>query len=199
MNDDDARTVRKPRADGQRNRARLLASARAVFSTAGTEASLEALARHAGVGIATLYRHFPTRESLFEAVYRHEVEQLAACAEELTLRADMKPIECLRRWLHASVAFVATKKGMLSSLALAAPSSPDLAATSFEALTRALRLLLRRAADAGEIRGDIGPEELLRTVFGICYMHDRPDWQDGVLRLIDVFVDGLRIPAARGG
>src|SRR5579862_9001070 len=113
-----AKTSRKPRADSVRNRERLLEAAKAVFSVGGPDASLEAVARRAEVGIGTLYRHFPTREALFEAVYRHEVEQLADLAEPL--QTAVAPAEALRRWLHAIVALVATKKGMSAALALAA-------------------------------------------------------------------------------
>src|ERR1700758_5574726 len=116
-----AKDVRKPRADALRNRDRVLEAAKAVFSAGGSEASLEAVARHAGVGIGTLYRHFPTREALFEAVYRREVEQLADLAEQL--KTETSPVEALRRWLRSNVEFVATKKGMSAALALAVNSS----------------------------------------------------------------------------
>src|ERR1700741_4179466 len=100
---------RKPRSDALRNRERLLDAAKAVFSAGGAEASLEAVARHADVGIGTLYRHFPTREALYEAVYRREVEQLGELAEQL--KSEAAPVDALRRWLRANVEFVATKKG----------------------------------------------------------------------------------------
>src|ERR1700753_2005993 len=122
--------VRKPRADAVRNRERVLESAKAIFSAGGSEASLEAVARHAGVGIGTLYRHFPTREALFEAVYRREVEQLVDLADELKLEPD--PVEALRRWMRSSVEFVATKKGMSAALALVVHGSSDLAAYSLD-------------------------------------------------------------------
>jgi AcrR family transcriptional regulator len=181
---------RKPRADAIRNRERVLEAAKAVFSLGGPEASLEAVARRAGVGIGTLYRHFPTREALFEAVYRREVEQLVDLAKDLAANTD--PVEALRRWLRANVEFIATKKGMAAALAMAAHSSSGLVAYSLDRLTRAVGELLERAVAAGEIRADIGPEDLLRTFVGICYAHDRPGWQEKVLRLIDVFIDGLR-------
>lgn len=184
------KTTRRPRTDALRNREQLLAAAKAVFSAGGPEASLEAVARRAGVGIGTLYRHFPTREALFEAVYRHEVEQLADLAEQL--KAEVAPVEALRRWLRSNVEFVATKKGMAAALALAAPGPSELSAYSLERLTKALGILLERAAAAGEIRGDIDPEDLLRTLVGMCIIHDRPGWQTSVLRLVDVFIDGLR-------
>jgi AcrR family transcriptional regulator len=181
---------RKTRADAIRNRERVLEAAKAVFSQGGPEASLETVARRAGVGIGTLYRHFPSREALYEAVYRHEVEQLVQLAGHL--EAETTPVEALRRWLQAGVEFMATKKGMAAALAMAAQGSPDLVAYSLDRLTGAVGELLQRAAAAGEIRADIDPEDLLRTLVGMCYAHDRPGWQAKVLRLVDVFIDGLR-------
>ena len=160
-----------------------------MFSAGGPDASLEAVARHAGVGIGTLYRHFPTREALFEAVYRREVEQLADLAEQL--KAEASPVEALRRWLRSNVEFVATKKGMSAALALAVSSTSELSTYSFERLTKAVGALLDRAVAAGEIRADISSEDLLRALVGMCYLHDQPGWQASVLRLLDVFVDGL--------
>src|SRR6202166_1252380 len=119
-----AAIVRKPRADAIRNRERVLEAAKAVFSAGGPEASLEAVAKTAGVGIGTLYRHFPTREALFDAVYRHEAQQLAASAERL--QKEKKPVEGLRQWMHSLVKFVATKKGMSTALALAISKDSDL-------------------------------------------------------------------------
>jgi AcrR family transcriptional regulator len=185
-----ARRARKPRADSARNRERVLQAARAVFAAGGPAASLEAVARQAGVGVGTLYRHFPTREALFEAVYRHEVEQLVELAGQPA--AELTPLEALRRWMHANVEFVATKKGMSAALAIAAHASPDLKASSMDRLEGALGTLLRRAADAGEIRTDISAEDVLRTIVGLSYTHDRPGWQGNVLRLLDVFLDGMR-------
>ncbi|MEW6644873.1 MAG: TetR/AcrR family transcriptional regulator [Pseudomonadota bacterium] len=186
-----AESSRKPRADALRNRERVLEAAKAVFSAGGADASLEAVAKHAGVGIGTLYRHFPTREALYEAVYRREVEQLGELAEELKDAAS--PVEALRQWLRSNVEFVATKKGMSAALQLAAQGSSELAAFSFERLTKAVGALLARAVAAGEIRADVGPEDLLRALVGMCYLHDQPGWQASVLRLLDVFVDGLRV------
>jgi AcrR family transcriptional regulator len=184
-------TVRKPRADAVRNRERVLDAAKVVFNTGGPEASLEAVARHAGVGIGTLYRHFPTREALFEAVYRREVQQLGELSEQL--KNDISPVDALRRWLRCTVELVATKKGMLAALALAAYNSPELYADTFARLTSAADTLLKRAVAAGEIRSDIGSDDLLRALIGMCYMHDQPGWQKSVMRLLDVFVDGLRV------
>lgn len=189
--DDRADPIRKPRADAVRNRERVLEAAKAVFNAGGPDASLEAVARRAGVGIGTLYRHFPTREALFEAVYRREVEQLGVLAEQLKGAND--PVDALRRWLRSNVQFVATKKGMSAALALTFQSSSELAAFSLDRLTKAVGSLLDRAIAAGEIRSDVSPQDLLRALVGMCYMHDQPGWRSSVLRLLDVFVDGLRV------
>src|ERR1700754_5352292 len=121
MKDSSAATVRRPRADAVRNRERVRAAAKAVFSAGGPEASLEAVARKAEVGIGTLYRHFPTRQDLFEAVYRREVQQLVELAGEL--RNAPAPGDALRYWLRSNVEFVATKKGMSAALALTVQGS----------------------------------------------------------------------------
>lgn len=188
-------TNRKPRTDAIRNRQRVLDAAKAVFSQGGPEASLAAVARHAGVGIGTLYRHFPTREALFEAVYRREVGQLVELAGRLETQTT--PLEALRRWMQAGVEFMATKKGMAAALAVAAHSSSDLAAYSIDQLTMALRELLQRAVAAGELCADIDPEDLLRALVGMCYLQDRPGWQAKVLHLVDIFLEGLRQPPHR--
>ncbi len=181
---------RRPRADSLRNRERILAAARTVFAASGPAGSLEAVAREAGVGIGTLYRHFPTRETLFEAVYRREVEQLVELAEQLG--TDLPPLEALRQWMHANVTFVATKKGMSTALAVAIHASSGLTAYSIDRLGRALERLLARAVAAKAIREDVTAEDILRTIVGLCYTHDRPGWQSNVRRLVDVFVDGMR-------
>jgi AcrR family transcriptional regulator len=191
----DRKTSRKPRADALRNRELVLEAAKTVFSAGGPEASLEAVAKSAGVGIGTLYRHFPTREALFEAVYRHEVQQLADLAERLTKKTP--PIEALRQWMRSIVKFVATKRGMSTALALAIATDSELVSYSSDQLTRAIGVLLEQAIAAGEIRSDVSPEDLLRAIVGMCYTYDQPGWQKNVLRLVDIFVDGLRNPHAK--
>src|ERR1700742_812538 len=134
------KVMRKPRADAVRNRDLVLEAAKSVFSAGGAEVSLEAVARTAGVGIGTLYRHFPTREALFEAVYRREVEHLADLAERLKDKDD--PLDALRQWMRSNVKFVATKKGMSQALALAAYKNSELFSYSYNSLTRAAGGLL---------------------------------------------------------
>ncbi|CCE04561.1 putative transcriptional regulator, TetR family [Bradyrhizobium sp. STM 3843] len=183
--------LRKPRADALRNRDRVLEAAKTVFSAGGAGASLEAVARQAGVGIGTLYRHFPTREDLFEAVYRREVEQLSELAE--ALKSEPSPVEALRHWLRSTVQFVATKKGMMAALAIVMNANSELAAYSHAHLTASINALLARAVEAGDVRSDVTADDLLRALIGMCYMHDQTGWQQSVLRLLDVFVDGLRV------
>jgi AcrR family transcriptional regulator len=184
----------RPRADAARNRERLLVAAKRVFSAGDSKASLEAVARTAGVGIGTLYRHFPTRESLYEAVYRREVDELAALAD--TLRSEAAPQEALRRWVEANIDFVATKKGMAAALTLAAHNK-DLSAYSFDRLTRAVGGLLDHARAAGALRAEVKPEDLLRALVGMCVIQDRPDWRKTVISLMNIFLDGLLRPATK--
>lgn len=181
---------RKPRADSLRNRELLLAAAKTIFAAKGPNGSLEAVARTAGVGVGTLYRHFPTRQALFEAVYRHEVEQLVDLAERL--ENELAPLPALRQWIRANIEFVATKKGMSAALAISVNATSDLKDYSIGRLSLAIGQLLQRAVEAGEIRDDIGAEDVLRTIVGLCYTHENSGWQGKVLRLVDVFVDGLK-------
>jgi AcrR family transcriptional regulator len=180
---------RRPRADALRNRERLIAAATQVFSAGGAQASLEAVARSAGVGIGTLYRHFPTRKALFEAVYRHEVDHLGELAERLA--RTVEPVDALRQWLHANLRLMATKKGMVEALQLAAYASPELKTYSLDRLTRALASILEAGVAAGRVRDDVTAGDLLKTVVGIVYADGAPDLAASA-RIVDVFVDGLR-------
>ncbi len=139
--------------------------------------------------VHTLYRHFPTREALFEAVYRHEVDQLFTFAQNPSRSAD--PVDGLRKWLKANVRLVATKKGMVEALQLGAHGSLELKTYSFDRLTTAIALLLDRGVAAGVFRSDVSPEELLHALVGIFYSQSAEKWQSGALRLVNVFVDGL--------
>lgn len=190
MGTEPTKTRRRLRADSIRNRELLLAAATEIFGGGGKQASLEAIARKAGVGIATLYRHFPAREDLFEAVYRHEVDHLGTLAEELAQEAE--PLEALRKWMHASVRLMATKKGMVDALQLATYGSSELKAYSSARMAGGIGLLLERGVAAGTIRDDVSAEDLLRAVVGIFYAQGTADWQPTALRLVDVLIDGLR-------
>jgi AcrR family transcriptional regulator len=173
-----------------RNREKLLEAATEIFGSGDQQATLEGVARRAGVGIGTLYRHFPTREALFEAVYRHEVEHLAALAEELVTHED--PVEGVRLWLHANVRLMSTKKGMVAALQLASFGSSELKAYSTARMAGAMGILINRAVAAGKIRDDVSPEDLMRAAVGIFYSQSSAEWQATALRLVDIIVDGLR-------
>lgn len=181
-------TARKPRADSQRNRERLIAVAKTAFAEVGADVSLEEIARRAGVGIGTLYRHFPTRDAMVEAVYRREVQQLADAAPRLLEAAA--PREALRQWLRLLVDYVATKKLMSSALGSLAGGQATLFAVSGARITDALTTLVNAAVDAGEIRSDVEPMDLVRAMWGFSLGGE--GWRLSALRLIDILMDGLR-------
>ena len=181
---------RKPRVDGIRNRERLMAAGKAGFAEMGPEVSLEEIARRAGVGIGTLYRHFPSRDAIVEAVYRREVEQLAGSANRLLM--DMAPGEALHAWMRLFVDYIATKKVIAPALGSIAGGVSELYATSGARIKDAVSLLVQRARESGDIRGDIDPTDVLRALFGITYGAVDPMWETGARRLIDILMDGLR-------
>ena len=156
---------------------------RRYSAPAAPDASLEAVAKRAGVGIGTLYRHFPTREALFEAVYRREVEQLSELAEQL--KSEVEPVEALRRWLRSNVEFVATKKGMSAALALAVARHVGILGVLDRPPDQGRRLPAR-SRDRGR-RNTLRhrPRDLLRALVGMCYMNDQPGWQASVLLCLD--------------
>jgi len=186
-----AGSPRKPRADGERNRERLMASAKAAFTEVGADVSLDEIARRAGVGIGTLYRHFPTRGALIEAVYRREVEQLAGAAARLL--GALPPGEALYQWMRLFVDYIATKKVVIAALGSMGGGSSELYAYSTAQLTGAMSMLLDRARLSHEIRPDVDPTDLLRALVGF-YGNAGPGWRESALRLIDLLMDGLRPP-----
>jgi len=188
-----AGSTRRPRADSQRNRRLLLEAAKAAFGEVGAQVSLEEIARRAGVGIGTLYRHFPTRGAIVEAVYRHEVRRLAVSATRLL--ASLAPGEALHQWMRLFVDYIATKKVIASALSSIVGATTDLYAQSGERIAGAMSLLVERAAAAGDIRPDVDPDDLLRALAGFTYGNASPKWQGSALRLIDILMDGLRPPA----
>jgi AcrR family transcriptional regulator len=184
--------ARKPRADCARNRQLLIDAAKAGFSEAGLNVSLEEIARRAGVGIGTLYRHFPSREEVVEAVYRREVEQLAEAVPQL-LEAS-PPAEALHQWMHLFVDYIATKRLIAPSLAAASAAGRNstLYASSLELITNAISTLVKRAVASGAVRNDIDPSDLLRAMVGVSYGNPDAGWQASARRLIDLLMDGLR-------
>jgi AcrR family transcriptional regulator len=182
--------ARKPRADCARNRQLLVDTAKEAFADVGLNVSLEEIARRAEVGIGTLYRHFPSREAVVEAVYRQEVEQLAQAVPQLL--KSLPPAEALHQWMHLFVDYIATKRLIAPSLAAVTSDTSDLRATSTELITQAVATLLKRAAETGAVRKDIAPSDLLRAMIGVSYGNPDEAWQASARRLIDVLMDGLR-------
>jgi AcrR family transcriptional regulator len=182
--------TRKPRADSARNRQLLMDAAKAGFSEIGLNVSLEEIARRAGVGIGTLYRHFPSREAVVEAVYRREVEHLAEAVPQLL---ETSPAgEALHKWMHLFVDYIATKRLIAPSLGAASSRSSTLYATSAELITRAISTLVKRAVASGDVRKDIDPPDLLRALVGVSYGNPDAGWEASARRLIDILMDGLR-------
>ena len=177
---------RPRRADARRNHDKLVAAARATFAEAGTSAPLEEVAEQAGVGIGTLYRHFPTRQALLEAVYVDEVEAIASAADDLS---ELPPWEALSQWLHQYVGFAATKRALTEALLEAAPES-DVLLSCRTAILSAGTGLLERAQQAGVVRPDANFVDVARMVSGIAVVPTAdPEQQD---RMLDLALDGLR-------
>jgi AcrR family transcriptional regulator len=184
------------RADAQRNRAKLLAAATVAFATDGEDVALEAIAARAGVGIGTLYRHFPNRDALIIAAYQNEVDALCAAPRELLthLPAD----QALQAWGERFADYIATKRAMGEALRSAAYDSPLFAATREEILG-ALRLLLEAGARDGTLRRGVDPNDVIRVINGIWHLPSGPQWREDVSRMLGLIVDGLRFGAARQG
>ena len=182
--------ARKPRTDAQRNRERILETAKKAFTRAGADASLDDIARETGVGPGTLYRHFPTRDALIEAVYRAEVEKLAGAAAGFA--EVMAPLEALRAWMRLFVDHIAEKQIIASALNSLAGGPLKLYEGSRGQIVRAFEVLVKRAIKSGGIRRDLDPFDLLRALIGVSYMASGPDWQESAKRLVDILIAGSR-------
>lgn len=181
---------RKPRTDAQRNRQRILEVAKEAFTRSGANASLDDIAKRAGVGAGTLYRHFPTRDALLEAVYRTEVEKLAAA--ERKFAETLPPIEALRAWMLLFVDYIAAKQIIASALDSLAGGPSKVFEASYAQVWEAIRALVKRAIKSGDIRRDLDPIDLLRALIGVAKMAPGPDWQQSARRLVDILVLGSR-------
>jgi AcrR family transcriptional regulator len=181
---------RKPRTDAQRNRERLLEVAKEAFTRSGGNASLDDIAKQAGVGPGTLYRHFPTREELLEAVYRTEVEKLAAA--ERKFAETLPPIEALRAWMLLFVDYIATKQIIAPALNTLVGGHSKVFESSYGQIWDAIRALVKRAIKSGDIRKDLDPIDLLRALIGVANVASSPDWQQSARRLVDILIIGSR-------
>lgn len=183
-------TTRPLRADAQRNRDRLLDVAVRALADGGADVTLEAIAREAGVGIGTLYRHFPTREALVEAAYRNELSRL--CDSVTDLLAELPPDRALRTWMDRFVDYATTKRGMGDALRAVIASGGNPFAHSRERLTGAISTLLVAGASAGTLRPDVDPQDVLVGLSGLSLATAEPDRRDQADRLLDLLMDGLR-------
>ncbi|WP_433087999.1 TetR/AcrR family transcriptional regulator [Dactylosporangium sp. CA-052675] len=181
---------RAPRADAARNRNQLLEVATRVFLSADTEPSMRAIAREAGVGIATLYRHFPTRESLVDAVYRDQVTRLTDGARELL--AELPPPAALRRWMELFGDWIATKNGMLDTLLTMIESGEIAHAQTQAQLLAAIDAILGAGRATGELRTDVTAEDIAAGLIGIFTVARPPEHRARAGRLLTIMMDGLR-------
>ena len=181
---------RKPRADAQRNRERLMEIAKAAFARGGAEVSLDDIAKAAGVGAGTLYRHFPTRDALIEAVYRAEVQALSDAAGRLA--AEHAPVAALRAWMRLFVDYIATKHLIAPALKSIVGGSSQLFAATGDQMREAIGGLVGRAVLSGDIRPDLDPFDLLRALVGVANVAASPDWEASAKRLVDILIAGSR-------
>ena len=182
--------ARRPRADATRNREQLLDVATRLFASAGTEPSMRAIANEAGVGIATLYRHFPTRESLVDAVYQDQVSRLTVGAHELLVQFD--PPAALRRWMDLFGDWIATKNGMLDTLLAMVESGEIAHAHTRTELLAAIDNILEAGRTTGQLRADVPAEDIAAALIGIFTVASSPDHSALAARLLDLLMEGLR-------
>jgi AcrR family transcriptional regulator len=182
---------RAPRADALRNRDKLVQIARTAFATAEDAVSLEGIAREAGVGIGTLYRHFPTREALVEAVYAAELDDVTGSVP--VLLRELPPDAALRAWMGRYAAFIATKRGMVDTLR-AGWASGRIAAptTTRERITAAIAAIMARGAEAGSLRADVDPQDVVALLLGVFLGTTAGNGSEQTERLLDLVMDALR-------
>ena len=182
--------LRKPRTDALRNRERILEVAKKAFTRFGAEASLDDIARQADVGAGTLYRHFPTRDALIEAVYRSEVEKMAAAGRKFA--ETMTPVEALRAWMLLFVDHIAAKQIIAPALNSVVGGATKLYEGSHGLIHGAIDALVKRAIKSGDIRKDLDPFDLLRALIGVSHIASGPGWQQSARRLVDILIKGSR-------
>lgn len=181
---------RSLRVDAQRNRERILEVAREAFTRLGADASLDEVAKQAGVGPGTLYRHFPTRDALIEAVFRSEVEKLAVAADRFA--ATLPPLDALRAWMLLFIDYIAAKHVIAPALNSIAGGPEKLYERNRTPVQEAIERLAQRAVENGDLRSDLVPFDLLRALIGVSYTASGPGWQESARRLVDVLIAGSR-------
>src|SRR5271168_1510599 len=181
---------RKPRADAQRNRERILEVAKEAFARHGANASLDDIAKQVGVGPGTLYRHFPRREELLQAVYRAELERLAEAEQKFS--QTMAPTDALRAWLLLFVDAIAAKQLIAPALNALLGDPKKVFEASYAKMHQAVRALVKRAIKNGDIREDLDPMDFLRALVGVANVASSPDWRQSARRLVDILIVGSR-------
>jgi AcrR family transcriptional regulator len=182
--------VRRPRADATRNRERILEVAKEAFTRHGAEASLDDIARQSGIGSGTLYRHFPTRDALIEAVYRSEVEKLAE--SERHLATTLPPLEALRAWMLLFIDHVATKQLIIPAMNTVAGGSIRLMEGARSLIHSAFIRSVERAIASGELRAETNPNDFVRALIGVFHTTALPGWEASARRLVDILIAGSR-------
>jgi AcrR family transcriptional regulator len=182
--------ARRPRLDAQRNRERILEVAREAFTRHGAEATLDDIARRAEVGPGTLYRHFPTRDALIEAVFRSEVEKLTAAGERFTV--TLRPLEALRAWMLLFIEYVARKLLILPAMDTVPGGSVRLIEGTRVSIHGMFRRLVQNAVAAGDLRSDVDPDDLIRAFIGVFHTTSLPDWESSARRIVDILIAGSR-------
>ena len=184
------KAVRKPRADAQRNRERILEVARLAFTRHGANATLDDIARQANLGAGTLYRHFPTRDALIEAVYRSEVEKLTEAGRRFA--ETMPPLQALRAWMLLFIDHVADKRLILPAMETVAGGSVRLIQGASGVIQRVFIALVRSAIEGGDLRADTNPDDFVRALVGVFHTTAMPGWEAGARRIVDILIAGSR-------
>ncbi len=183
-------TERKQRSDAQKNRERILLVAKETFAQSGANASLDEIAKQAGVGPGTLYRHFPSREDLLKAVYQDAAEKLATAAREFA--ETLPPIDAVRAWMMLFVDYIADKQIIAPALNALVDDPHKLYEASYDQIWEAVRSLVRRAIKSGEIREDLDAIDLLRALVGVASIGASSDWQQSARKMVDILILGSR-------
>jgi AcrR family transcriptional regulator len=184
------KNARKPRSDAQRNRERILEVAKQVFTRRGADASMDEIAKRAKIGPGTLYRHFPTRDNLLEAVYITEVEKLAAAQKRLS--AELTPIKALRAWLLVFIDYIAAKKIIIPALNAMAGGPSRVFEQSNQIMAEAANALASRAVASGDLRPDVDPRDFMRAIYGLSTVGSADDWPQKARQFVDIFLRGSR-------
>jgi AcrR family transcriptional regulator len=184
------KTVRKPRADAQRNRDRILEVAKQVFTRRGAEASMDEIAKRAKIGPGTLYRHFPTRDDLLAAVYISEVKKLAEAQKKFS--AELPPVEALRAWMLVFIDYIVAKKIISPALNAMAGGPSRVFQQSKRLMEEAANTLASRAVASGDLRPDVDPMDMLRAIYGVSGAGSTDEWPARARRFVDILLQGSR-------